>query len=68
MFQPYGLWPHVLESLWAQQDAPEDDEENDGSVCCQPCAHCHEDTSECGTCHLNMCFSGMPLHSCSLDL
>ena len=26
-YPPYGPWPHVPESVWAQQDAPEDDEE-----------------------------------------
>ena len=56
-YQPYG--PHVPESVWAQQDAPEDDEENDDGVCCQLCAHCHEDISGCSTCHLNMCPSCM---------
>ena len=66
--QPYGPWPHVPESAWAQQDAPKDDEDNDDSVCCQLCGHCHEDISEYGTCHLNICPSCLPLHSCSLDL
>ena len=30
--------------------------------------HRHADVCECGTCHLNMCPSCMPLQSCSLDL
>ena len=33
--QPYGPWPHVLESMWAQQDACEDVEANDDGACCQ---------------------------------
>ena len=39
-------------------------EENDDGVCCQLCAYHHEDVSECGTRHLNMCPSCMLLHSC----
>ena len=54
-YQPYRPWPHVPQFMWAQQDAPEDVEENDDGVCCQLCAHRHEDISECGTCDLNMC-------------
>ena len=42
-------------------------EENDDSVCCQLCGHRPSDISECGTCHLNMCASCMPLHSCTLQ-
>ena len=42
-------WPHVREPVWAQEDALEDVEENDDGVCCQLCAHHHEDISECGT-------------------
>ena len=39
-----------------------EEEENDDGVCCQLCDHRPGDTSECGTCHLNMCASCMPLH------
>ena len=36
-------------------------------VCCQLCGHRPGDIFECGTCHLNMCASCMPLHSCTLQ-
>ena len=65
-YQPYGPWPHVPESVWAQAEATVVEEENDDGVCCQLCGHRPGDISECGTCHLNMCASCMPLHSCTL--
>ena len=65
-YQPYGPWPHVPESVWAQEEATVVEEENDDGVCCQLCGHRPGDISECGTCHLNMCASCMPLHSCTL--
>ena len=65
-YQPYGPWPHVPESVWAQEEATAVEEENDDGVCCQLCGHRPGDISECGTCHLNMCASCMPLHSCTL--
>ena len=37
-------------------------------VSCQLCVHCPGDISECGTCHLSMCASCMPLQSCTLDV
>ena len=30
---PYGPWPKMLESVWAQEEASVGDEENDGGVC-----------------------------------
>ena len=65
-YQPYGPWPHVPKSVWAQEEATVVEEENDDGVCCQLCGHHPGDISECGICHLNMCASCMPLHSCTL--
>ena len=66
-YQPYGPWPHAPESLWAQEEATIEEEENDDGVCCQLCRHEPGDISVCGTCHLNMCVSCIPLHSCTLQ-
>ena len=63
-YQPYGPWLHVPESVWAQEEATVVEEENDDGVCCQLCGHRPGDIY--GTCHLNMCASCMPLHSCTL--
>ena len=38
-YQPYGPWPHVPESVWAQEEATIAEEENDDGVCCQLCGH-----------------------------
>ena len=57
----------MCQSIWAQEEATIVEEENDDGVCCQLCGHRHSDISECGTCHLNMCASCMPLHSCTLQ-
>ena len=59
--------PHVPKFVWAQEEATIVEEENDDGVCCQLCGHRPGDISECGTCHLNMCASYMPLHSCILQ-
>ena len=53
-YQPYGPWPHVLEFVWAHEEATIEEEENDDGVCCQLCGHRLGDISECGTCHLNI--------------
>ena len=66
-YQPYRPWPHVPEFVWAQEEATIVEEENYDGVCCQLCGHRPGDISECGTCHLNMCASCMPLHSCTLQ-
>ena len=50
-----------------QEEGTIEEEENDDGVCCQLCGHPPGDISECGTCHLNMCTSCMPLHSCTLQ-
>ena len=54
-------------SVWAQKEATIEEEKNDDGACCQLCGHRPSDISECGTCHLNMCASCMPLHSCTLQ-
>ena len=59
-----GLMCQSLYGLQAEATVVE--EENDDGVCCQLCGHRPGDISECGTCHLNMCASCMPLHSCTL--
>ena len=63
-YQPYGPWPHVPESVWAQEAAVDHDEENDDGVCCQLCAHRPAGIEECGTCGLFMCPSCQDIHAC----
>ena len=39
-YQPYGPWLYVPESVWAQDEATEEEDENDDGVCCHLCGHC----------------------------
>ena len=40
----------MSESVWAEEEATIEEEENDDGVCCQLCGHRPGDISECGTC------------------
>ena len=63
-YQPYGPWPHVPESVWEDEQATAEGEENDDGVCCQLCGHRPAGIEECQTCQLNMCPSCDGVHAC----
>ena len=50
------------------EEATVEEEENDDRVCCQLCGHRLGDIFVCGTCHLNMCASCIPISSLLLAI
>ena len=65
-YQPYGPWEHIPSSIWAEEEAPEVDEDDDDTYLCQVCGR--RDTSECSICDHYLCSSCMREHTCEIEV
>ena len=62
----YGPWEHIPSSVWAEEEAPEVDKDDDDTYLCQVCGK--RDTSECSTCDLYLCSGCMREHTCEIEV
>ena len=66
-YQIYERWFHVPESMWAEEEATIEKEENHDGVHCPLCGDRPGGASDCGIFHLNIYAFCMPPHSCILQ-